>query len=207
MAINTYEEMNELEIDTLKELGSIGNGNAATALSGILNTKIEMSLPEVELLDFNDALYSMGNPEDVVAAVLVQMSGDIEGVMLFILTQEFADEVLKRMLGKAEADFLALDEIDISALTETGNIMISSYINALASLTNVNVTLSVPQMSVNMLGGILSLPMATMGYYSDQLMMINAGFKLEGKELKSDMLLLPDVESLNVLMKKLGVDS
>ena len=207
MAINTYEEMNELEIDTLKEIGSIGTGNAATALSGILNTKIEMSLPEVELLGFNEAMYAMGDPEDLVAAVLVELSGDIEGVMLFILTQEFADEVLKRMLGREGVDFFSLDEIDISALTETGNIMISSYINALASLTNVNVTLSVPQMSVNMLGGILSIPMATMGYYSDKLMMINAGFRLEGKELKSDMILLPDVESLNMLMKKLGVDS
>ena len=128
--------------------------------------------------------------------------------MLFILTQEFADEVLKRMLGREGVDFFSLDEIDISALTETGNIMISSYINALASLTNVNVTLSVPRnLSVNMLGGILSIPMATMGYYSDKLMMINAGFRLEGKELKSDMILLPDVESLNMLMKKLGVDS
>ena len=68
MAINTYEEMNELEIDTLKEIGSIGNGNAATALSGILNTKVEMSLPEVELLGFNEAMYAMGDPEDLVAA-------------------------------------------------------------------------------------------------------------------------------------------
>lgn len=206
MTISKYEEMNEMEIDVIKELGSIGNGNAATALSKILNTKVKMTLPAVDVLEFNAALHTIGNPEDVVAAILVEMSGEIEGIMLFILTQEFADEILNRMIGKTDVNFLELDEIDISALTEIGNIMISSYVNALASLTNVQVDLSVPQISVNMLGGILSLPMATMGIYSDKLMMINAEFEINEKELKSDMLLLPNADSLNVLIKKLGVE-
>lgn len=206
MAINRYEEINETEIDIIKEIGSIGNGNAATALSSLLDTKVTMSLPEVSIMEFNAALHHLGNPESVVAAVLVEMSGEIEGIMLFILTKEFADEVLKRMLGKAEADFLNLNGIDTSVLQEVGNIMISSYINALSSLTNVHVSLSVPQLAVNMLGGILSLPMAAMGFESDRMMMITGEFKVDGKELNSDMLLLPNVESLNVLMKKLGVD-
>lgn len=126
--------------------------------------------------------------------------------MLFILTKEFSDEVLKKMMGKTDVDFLALDEIDTSVLTEIGNIVISSYITALSSLTNVQVELSVPQLAVNMLGGILSLPMAMMGQHSDRIMMINGKFKIDGRELESDMLLLPDVHSLNVLMEKLGVD-
>lgn len=206
MAIDKYEEINEMEIDTLKEIGSIGNGNAATALSSMLNAKVTMSLPEVSIREFNDAITHIGNPESVVAAIMVEMSGEVEGIMLFILTKEFADEVLKRMLGKAESDFLNLNGIDTSVLQEVGNIVISSYINALSSLTNMNVNLSVPQLAVNMLGGILSLPMATMGVNSDKIMMITAELKIDGKELNSDMLLLPDLESLNVLMKKLGVN-
>lgn len=206
MAINKYEEMNEMERDVIREIGSIGNGNAATALSSMLEAKVKMTLPEVNILEFNAAMNHLGDPEDVVAAILVEMSGEIQGIMLFILTQDFADEILKRMLGKDIVDFLALDEIDTSVLTEIGNIMISSYINALSSLTNVNVVLSVPQLVVNMLGGILSLPMATMGINSDRIMMITGEFKIDGRELNSDMLLLPDVDSLNVLMKKLGVE-
>ena len=126
--------------------------------------------------------------------------------MLFILSQEFADEILRRAIGKPETDFLEMSGIEASVLTEIGNIMISSYISALASLTNVNISLSVPQMTVNMLGGILSLPMAMMGLNSDRIMMITGKFKIEDKELDSDMLLLPDVKSLNVLMRKLGVE-
>ncbi len=206
MAINRYEEMGEMELDILKEIGSIGGGNSATALSSMLNAKVNMMLPKVNIMEFNEAMNYLGDPEEIVAAIFVEMSGELEGIMLFILTKEFSDEVLKKMMGKTDVDFLALDEIDTSVLTEIGNIVISSYITALSSLTNVQVELSVPQLAVNMLGGILSLPMAMMGQHSDRIMMINGKFKIDGRELESDMLLLPDVHSLNVLMEKLGVD-
>ena len=206
MGIKTYEEMNERTFDILKEIGSIGGGNAATALSSMLNAKVNMSLPKVEILDFNEALVNVGDPEEVVAAILVEMSGELSGIMLFILTKEFSDEILFRMLGKTEANFFELAEIDSSVLMEIGNIVISSYITAMASLVNMSVELSVPQLAVNMLGGIMSVPIAMMGQHSDRIMMITGQFKIDGKALNSNMLLLPDVESLNVLMKKLGVE-
>ena len=206
MAISKYEEMGALEFDILKEIGSIGGGNAATALSSMLNAKVNMSMPAVKVLGFNPALNLLGDPEELVAAIFVEMSGELEGVMLFILTKEFADEIVQRMLGKGGVDMLELDEIDASVLTEIGNIVISSYITAMSSLANVEVELSVPQFTANMLGGILSVPIAVMGQHSDRIMMITGEFKIDGKALNSNMLLLPDVKSLNVLMKKLGVE-
>ena len=206
MAISKYEEMGALEFDILREIGSIGGGNAATALSSMLNAKVNMSMPAVKVLGFNPALNLLGDPEELVAAIFVEMSGELEGVMLFILTKEFADEIVQRMLGKGGVDMLELDEIDSSVLTEIGNIVISSYITAMSSLANVEVELSVPQFTANMLGGILSVPIAVMGQHSDRIMMITGEFKIDGKALNSNMLLLPDVKSLNVLMKKLGVE-
>ena len=206
MAIKKYEEMNALELDILKEIGSIGGGNAATALSSMLSAKVNMTLPRAEILEFNEAIEKMGDPESVVAAIFVEMSGEIEGIMLFILPQEFSDDILFRMLGKTRVELLELEEIDTSVLTEIGNIVISSYVTALSSLTNVEVELSVPQFTVNMLGGILSVPIAMMGQHSDRIMMVTGDFKVDEKSLHSSMLLLPDVESLNILMKKLGVD-
>ena len=206
MAIKKYEEMNALELDILKEIGSIGGGNAATALSSMLSAKVNMTLPRAEILEFNEAIEKMGDPESVVAAIFVEMSGEIEGIMLFILPQEFSDDILFRMLGKTRVELLELEEIDTSVLTEIGNIVISSYVTALSSLTNVEVELSVPQFTVNMLGGILSVPIAMMGQHSDRIMMVTGDFKVDENSLHSSMLLLPDVESLNILMKKLGVD-
>ncbi|MEZ3488080.1 MAG: chemotaxis protein CheC [Lachnospiraceae bacterium] len=206
MAIKTYEEMNALELDILKEIGSIGGGNAATALSSMLNAKVNMALPEVQILGFNEAMSHLGDPEELVAAIFVEMSGELGGIMLFILTKEFSDEVLHRMLGKSSPEFLAMEEIDSSVLSEIGNIVISSYITAMSSLIGIQVELSVPQFGVNMLGGIMSVPIAMMGQHSDRIMMITGEFKIDGKALNSNMLLLPDVESLSVLMKKLGVE-
>lgn len=205
MAIKKFEEMNEMELDILKEIGSIGGGNAATALSAMLNAKVNMALPQVEILGFNEAIDRLGDPEEVVAAVLVEMTGEVQGIMLFLVPQDFSDEVLQRTLGKVNAPLLELEEIDTSVLTEIGNIVISSYITALSSLTGVDVELSVPQLTVNMMGGIMSLPIAMMGQHSDKIMMVTGDFKIDGKALNSSMLLLPDVNSLNILMKKLGV--
>ena len=205
MAIHSYEEMTELEFDILKEIGSIGGGNAATALSSMLNAKVNMSLPDVKVLGFNAALNLLGDPEEVVAAIFVEMSGELSGVILFILTKDFSDEIVQRTLGKPSIELLEMEEIDVSVLTEIGNIVISSYITAMSSLSNVEVDLSVPQFTVNMVGGILSVPIAVMGQHSNRIMMVTGEFTIDGKALNSDMLLLPDVESLNVLMKKLGV--
>ena len=183
MAIKKYEEMNALELDILKEIGSIGGGNAATALSSMLSAKVNMTLPRAEILEFNEAIEKMGDPESVVAAIFVEMSGEIEGIMLFILPQEFSDDILFRMLGKTRVELLELEEIDTSVLTEIGNIVISSYVTALSSLTNVEVELSVPQFTVNMLGGILSVPIAMMGQHSDRIMMVTGDFKVDEKSL------------------------
>ena len=172
MAIDRYEEMNEMKIDVLKEMGSIGGGNAATALSSMLSAKVNMTLPRAEILEFNEALERLGHPEDLIAAVFVEMSGEIQGIMLFIVPQEFSDEVLFRMLGKTRVELLEMEEIDSSVLTEIGNIVISSYVTALSSLANVEVELSVPQFTVNMLGGVMSLPLAMMGQHSDRIMMV-----------------------------------
>lgn len=206
MAISRYEEMNDMKLDIFKEMGSIGGGNAATALSSMLNARVSMALPRAEILEFNDALARLGDPEIVIAGVLVELTGEIQGIMLFIIPEEFSDEVLFRMLGKTRTALVELDEIESSVLTEIGNIVISSYVTALSSLAGVEVELSVPQLAVNMLGGIMSLPMAMMGQQSDRIMMVTGEFNIDDKALNSGMLLLPDVESLNILMKKLGVD-
>ena len=206
MAISRYEEMNDMKLDIFKEMGSIGGGNAATALYSMLNARVSMALPRAEILEFNDALARLGDPEIVIAGVLVELTGEIQGIMLFIIPEEFSDEVLFRMLGKTRTALLELDEIESSVLTEIGNIVISSYVTALSSLAGVEVELSVPQLAVNMLGGIMSLPMAMMGQQSDRIMMVTGEFNIDDKALNSGMLLLPNVESLNILMKKLGVD-
>lgn len=206
MDLKKYEDKNSIGVDVLKEIGSIGTGNAATALSTVLGRKIEMSIPEVEVIGFNQALKKLGGPEQVVAAVLVQVSGEINGVMLFMQDLQFINIVLESLLNKTISDYDEIDQLEISALTEVGNILISSYMNALSTLAGITMDLSVPSVSINMLGGIMNVPFVMYGYQMDKLMTIRGRFRCDGEEMFSRLLLLPDMESLDYMMKKLGVN-
>lgn len=203
MGFTSYEDMDTMALDVMREIGSIGTGSAATALSGLVGEQVRMTVPKIEIKEFNDAITLLGGPEDVIAAVLVRMSGDMNGTMLFLLRMEFVNAVLSRILNKKIDDYTQLYEMEISVLSEVGNIMISSYVNALSKLANMDVQLSVPAIAVNMLGGIMTVPMAEMGYETDSLMLINGQLFLNEEHHDSTLLMLPDIESLNKLMNKL----
>ena len=193
MEIKRYEDMDLQALDVMREIGSIGTSHAATALSKLLQKEVRISIPSVNILGYNDAMNRIGDAEELVAAALVKMSGDIEGLMLFLFDLDFANEVLEKLLGSR------------SALVEVGNIIICSYINAFSQLVNVEVELSVPSATINMLGGILMVPIAEYGYETDKLMYCNADFVIGGKALSDWLLMLPDIRSLNDILERLGV--
>lgn len=205
MEIKDYDEMGEIGLDVMREVGSIGTGNAATAISSLLQTDVRITLPSVKIMGFNEAPGFLGDPEEPVAAVLVQMSGDINGIMLFLLKLDFINAVTETMLKRKFTDFSELDEMSVSAFTEVGNIIISSYVNALSGLSGMDIGLSVPAVSVNMLGGVLSVPMIEFGYETNKIMMITGNFILGQHKLDSTLLMLPDIKSLNKLLEKLVI--
>lgn len=205
MTIKNYDELSSLELDTLKEIGSIGTGNAATSLSALIGKTVRIQMPEVRIMGYNEAIEWIGGPEEITAGVLVGMSGQISGIMLSVQQLEFVNLVLDSMLGQSVKDYIDLQELESSALTEVGNIMISTFINALSGLSNISVNLTVPAFAVDMQGAILSVPMAAYGGMSDYLMTIGGNFVCEEEQVPCRLLLSPDLGSLNFLLKKLGV--
>ncbi len=203
MRITRYEDMDDTAKDMMREIGSIGTGNAATALSSLLKTGVEMTVPKVEILGYNEAVDLLGHPEDMISGVLVQMAGDVSGVMLFLMKMDFINEVLQCVLQESIDGYEQMGEMEVSAATEVGNIIISSYILSLSKLADMDISLSVPAFSVNMLGGIMTVPMAEFGYVSDKLMMITGKCIIGGRNVDSNLLLLPDIQSLNYLMDRL----
>ena len=205
MEIKNFDELSSLEIDTLREIGSIGTGNAATALSQMIGKEVRITLPEVRIMGYNEAIEWIGGPEQVTAGVLVGMSGQMSGVMLSVQKLGFINLVLEQMRGHPIEDYHQLDELGKSTLVEVGNIMISTFINALSGLSNISVNLTVPAFAVDMQGAILSVPMAAYGGMSDYLMTIGGNFVCEEEQVPCRLLLSPDLGSLNFLLKKLGV--
>ncbi len=205
MTIKNYDELSALEIDTLREVGSIGTGNAATALSSMLNREIRITYPEVRIMGYNEAIEWIGGPEVITARVLVRISGQMNGIMLSVQPLEFVNLVLGTMLDDRLDDYTQLTDLGSSALVEIGNIMISTFINALSGLADINVELTVPSFTVDMQGAILAVPMAEFGGQTDYLMTIGANFVADGHEVPCRLLLSPDIRSLNYLLGKLGV--
>lgn len=205
MKLKKYEDMNLQELDVMKEISSIGTSHAATALSKLLQKEIRISIPEINILGYEETVDRLGYIEELVTATLVRMSNQINGLMLFVFKMDLANAVLGKLIGKEYESFEKLDDLAYSALEEVGNIIICSYVNAFTQLVKVEIDLSVPSSTVNMLGGVLTVPMAEYGYVTDKLMYINAEFIVDGKELSDGLLMLPDIESLNRILEKLGV--
>ena len=203
--MKNFNELNGLELDTIREIGSIGTGNAATALSSMLCCEVRIDLPEVRIMGYNGAIEWIGGPEAITAGVLVRLGGEINGIMLSVQQMEFVNLVLQKMIGREAAGYEELDDLDRSALIEVGNIMISTFINALSSLAGITIKLSVPGFAVDMQGAILTVPMAEFGGQSDYIMTIGSNFICGQRTVPCRLLLSPDIRSLNFLLKKLGV--
>lgn len=202
---HNYDELSPIAIDCLKEIGNIGSGSAASALSEMLGKNVEMRVPDVKVLDYQRVIDEMGGPEKIITGILVNLDGDISGIIMFLLEDSFAKVVLNTFLGKEDVRVAELDETDISVIKEMGNIMAGSYLQALSKLTELTIDMSVPSMTVDMMGAIMSVPIITFAEIGDKVLYINDGFVIDGVDIKSNIILIPDMRSLDTLMKKLGV--
>lgn len=206
MAIEDLGQLNEMHIDVLKEIGNIGAGNAATSLAQMLNREVDMKTPEVRILEISEAYRAMGGPEIPVVAILAKLYGDIDGIMMFVIHQDFTRSLLEALLGKGGAKCEELDEMERSALSEIGNIMIGSYAASISALSGLTIKISVPAVASDMVGAVLTVPATEMGTVSDKIIFIEDDFLSDNQSISADMMLVPDIRSLNKLMNSLGIE-
>lgn len=205
--IKNYDELSPIAIDCLTEIGNIGSGNAASSLSSMLNKRVTMHVPSVRVLGYNEAIEEVGGPETILTAILVGLKGDIKGILMFLLEDTFAKIVLKTFMGKDDVNVVKLDATDASAIKEMGNIMAGSYLSALSTLTELDIKMEVPSMTSDMMGALMNYPMVRFVEVGDKVLFIDDGFAIDGVDIKSKIVLIPEMESLDTLMKKLGVIS
>lgn len=196
--------LSEIQLDALREVGNIGSGNAATALSQMLNKKIEMDVPKVDVLPYDEMIKRIGNDDDRVVAVLLAAYGDAPGNLLFIMNYSKAQE-FSRVLLNGFKDIP--DDLYISVFQEIGNILGNSYINAISKLTGLNLITSVPSVAVDMLAAILSESFVSAEQYDDQVLAIDTNFFDDSEKLESggNFFYIPRPNSLNIILAKLGL--
>ncbi|GHV46487.1 chemotaxis protein CheC [Clostridia bacterium] len=204
--LSKFEDLNEVQLDVLKEIGNIGSSSASTALSSMIGKNIQIEMPTVKVLGFQEAIENNGSPEDIVGAVLIRLKNDIKGMILILVENDFADIILDSFFGSANYQLLELNEGCQSALMEVGNIMGSAYMNAISGLSGLNIGVEAPAYTADMLGAVMSVPAIEFGEVGDKLLCIDKSIIIDGQAVKSNMLLIPTVESLGVLFGRLGVE-
>ena len=198
------QELNAQYGDMLRELGNIGAGNATSALSQMLDLKLDMSVPEVRLLEFKDVGSAMGGADQVMVGIYLMVEGDIGGSMMFLLDAPSARHLVNILMSTPDAKEETFSEIELSALKEVGNIITGAYLNSLSMMTNLAIVPSVPYITVDMLGAIISVPAIAFGTEADEIMLINTQFFADVK-LDGYFMMLPDMESYAKILKALGM--
>ena len=201
-------QLNDIQYDVLREIGNIGAGNATTALSQMLNQKMDMSVPKVALVPFNEISDVMGSEDQTVVGIMLGFEGDVEGMMMFLFDTKSAHHLVNTLMMRDKEDGVEegaeFSDMDMSALNEIGNIVSGSYLTAISKLTNLKMISTVPEMTIDMIGALLSVPASEFGKYGDKLLLIQSQFG-ELDFVNGYFLMIPELESYDKLLESLGV--
>ena len=200
----SLEEVNELYMDVLKEIGNIGSGNATTAIANMLNLKLNMNVPKVELLKVEQLGSAISDEEETIVGIFLGLEQDIEGSMMFLLKLDSAHYLVNRLMGKEPDDRTEFSEMDLSALKEIGNIIAGSYLSALSTMTNMVIAPTIPYISVDMAAAILSVPAIMFGQYGDNALLIETEFG-DDVMIEGYFILLPELDSYDKILLSLGI--
>lgn len=202
---DSFTSLSTFQMDALKEIGNIGAGNAATALSQMVSRKIDMTVPQISALPFNQVADMVGGPEQLVIGLYLRVEGNAPSNILFILPVQSASALIDMLMSKPLGTTKEFSELDISALKEIGNILAGAYLNALAMFTNFVFSPSVPAIAMDMAGAILSTVLIQLGEVGDHALVIETIFFGDDQEVKGHFFLLPEPGSLDLIMDALGV--
>ena len=199
----TIEKMSNEYFDVLKEIGNIGAGNATTALAQLMQCKVDMSVPQVKMLEFKEMGEMMGGEEVIMAGIYLGIEGDITGSIMFLLEKQAARHLVDKLMGM-ELEGEEFSEMEFSALKEVGNIITGAYLNSLSALTNLVIYPSIPDLTVDMAGAILSVPAIQFGELGDKMLLIQTQF-FDERVLDGYFILVPDLDSYSKILTALGI--
>ena len=203
---NDIKDIYSRNLDILSEIGNIGAGNATTALAQIIGNKVNMDVPQVRLLGFNELTEIVGGAENIVIGIMCRIEGDLTGMMMFMLEKEAAHRLIDIfMMDFDDGSEEEFSELKLSALHELGNIIVGAYLNALAGLTGLKIIESIPHLSIDMAGAILSVPAIEFGKMGDEALLIESRFFEEDKAVSGYFILIPDVPSYDTILKSLHI--
>jgi len=200
--MNSRRELREKELDALKEVANIGAGHAATALSQLTNRRIMIDVPKVQICTIEQAATAVGNG-GVVAAVLMQVLGDLTGRSLLLFEKSLALRLADMLLNRETGRTRVFAEFEQSALKETANILTGAYLNGLSDMLGLMLIPSVPSLAIDLSAAILSSAYLDFAYEQGDVIILDTRFRFEPGDdsMSGHFVLLPDPASLEVILK------
>ena len=201
----SYDCLNELQLDVMREIGNIGAGNACTALSVLLGTAIDMSVPRVQLLSYESTAQKLGGEDNAVIGLQIEINGDLEGMMVHVVQKNFAQRIINTFYAKEITNIENLDEMDSSVLNEMANITSGAYANSIATLTSLLVNIGTPNQMTGKVSDVMKLPLTKFVKPGEQVLVVDEVFTIDDEHISSNMILALESESLVKLFERLGV--
>ncbi len=195
--------MTPLQLDALREVGNIGSGNAAVALSTMVDKKVLLSVPRATLVPLVKVSDLVGGAETPVVGIYLHISGEASGSMLLLLEEKSANQLAHLMVSGGEQG--ELSTVEQSALQETGSILAGSYLNALSQMTALLLRPSVPGFAMDMAGAIIDFILVEISQSEDYVLVIETQFDILEHVIKGHLILFPDLGSLDLILGRLGV--
>lgn len=195
-------EFNALQLDALKEVINIGGGNAATSLSRLINNPVQMTVPTIEVMTYDEVYQNIMAEDTVVSAVMTRLIGTAEGVFLMIGEKEDMNQLAGILLP---ADVGHNQEMMDSALKELANILVNSFLNSVTKMLDVHLLTSIPLLTRDMFGAIVSSVYMESGIYDETVLILKNEFFYMGERMEASLYFIPTPGVLEKLISKLGV--
>jgi chemotaxis protein CheC len=199
------KDLDQMHFDVLKEIGNIGAGHAATALSQLISEKIEMTVPDVSIMPLGAVSNILGGAEKEVIGIYMRVLGDAPSKIIFLFPVSEACILVDMMLRCPIGTTQRFNDFEQSAIKEVGNIMTGAYLYALTKLTGLHQLSSVPSFACDMVGAIINTALIDLGMIGDYALLIETQFSLTNRQINGHFFLVPDPGSLEIILGALGV--
>lgn len=193
------------QIDLIKEIGTIGAANAATALADLIATKVEIAVPEVSLIPLEHIYKLLGEMDRLFFVLDMEIKGDMLGRIFLLFSPEDAKLLSSSLLGKPKEEIDFNDDLFQSSLKESANILGGSYVSALAEMCHLSILTSIPSLAMDMVGAILDFIFIQIAQYSEEAIFIKTQMQVKGLNLEGLFLFFPSTESLLKVFEILGL--
>jgi chemotaxis protein CheC len=192
--------LSEMELDVLNELGNMGVGHAATSLSQLFDKEVDIAVPKikvVEIKNINDELIS-----DVIAGVIISLDSleeDKSGYLYTMLPENSSKQIAANLLGMEEVD----DEMYASTIMEIGNILASSFCDALAEFMDITLLPSPPSFAVDIPTSIIDSVVSQMSKSSEHIIIFGTSLQTD-LDIQIYLTLLPEQGLLEHIVRIVG---